>query len=250
VLTIATDITELKEVEAEQHRLNRALRLLISCSEVLARAKEEAQLIEVCRLIVEMGGYRMAWVGYAEDDQEKNVRPVMQYGSEDGYLDRAEISWADTERGRGPIGIAIRTGVTQINQDILNNPLLALWRDAALASGYQSSIALPLRCGARAFGVLAIYSASPANFNTEEVKLLEELADNLARGINALRLRADYEQSVETLRQSEAHFRFLTENASDMIFLMSLPDGRYDYVSPSSTRLTGYTPQEFTAPRS
>jgi PAS domain S-box-containing protein len=246
VLTIAMDITELKEAEEKQQKLNRALRLLSSCNAALAHAKEEAQLTEVCKLIVEMGGYRMAWVGYAEDDQERTVRPAMQYGFEEGYLEGVAISWADTERGRSPIGIAIRSGVTQVNQ----NPLIEPWREAALARNYQSSIALPLTSGARTFGVLAIYSATPDSFNSDEVILLQELADNLALGITALRLHTEHEHAIERLRQSEEHFRFLTENATDLIYIMSLPDGRYDYVSPSSAHLTGYTQIDFySAPR-
>ena len=245
VLTIAMDITELKEAEEKQQNLNRSLRLLSSCNAALAHAENEEQLIEVCKLIVEMGGYRMAWVGYAEDDKERTVRPVMQYGFAENYLERAKISWGDTERGRGPTGSAIRSGVTQVNQNFLDNPLLTLWREAALARGYQSSIALPLTSGARAFGALTIYSATPDSFNSDEVILLQELADNLALGITALRMRTEHELAVERLRQSEEHFRFLTENATDMIYIMSLPSGRYDYVSPSSTHLTGYTQRDF-----
>lgn len=246
VLTIAMDITELKETEELLQINNRALRLLSACNMALVHIAEEGRLLtEVCKLIVETGGYRMAWIGLAEHDPEKNVRPVARYGSDDGYLDSANISWADTERGRGPIGIAIRTGITQINQNFLTNPLLALWREAALARGFQSSIALPLRSGIQTFGTLAIYSATPCSFSTDEVILLEELADNLAWGITALRIRTEHEQAIEMLRKSEEHFRFLTENATDMTYLISLPDGHYDYVSPSSDRLTGYTPEEF-----
>jgi PAS domain S-box-containing protein len=55
----------------------------------------------------------------------------------------------------------------------------------------------------------------------------------------------EQKRADELLRKSEEHFRFLTENATDMTYLMSLPDGRYTYVSPSSKNLTGYTPEEF-----
>ena len=249
VLTIAMDITELKEAELEQQKLNRALRLLSACNSAIVHGAEEEEeeelLTATCKRIVETGGYLMAWVGFAEHGPDKNVRPVARYGSDDDYLDNANISWADTEHGRGPTGIAIRTGVTQVNQNFLVNPLLAPWRDAALARGYQSSIAFPLRSGAQIFGALTIYSAAPNAFNADEVILLQELADNLAWGIAALRTRAERKLAVEKLRESEEHFRFLTENATDMICLMSMPDGRYDYVSPSSSRLTGYTPEEF-----
>jgi PAS domain S-box-containing protein len=138
----------------------------------------------------------------AEEDEEKTVRPAAQCGFEAGYLEGANISWGDSERGRGPIGIAVRTGITQINQDFLSNPLLALWRDAALTRGYRSSIALPLKAGGRTFAVLAIYSSVADSFNSEEVALLEELADDLAYGVSALRLRIAHDRAIEKLHKS------------------------------------------------
>ncbi|MBT3382599.1 MAG: PAS domain S-box protein [Prolixibacteraceae bacterium] len=47
------------------------------------------------------------------------------------------------------------------------------------------------------------------------------------------------------LAKSEKRFRFMTENAKDMIYRMSLPDGKYEYVSPASLAVFGYTPNEF-----
>lgn len=244
VLTIAMDITELKELEEKLQKTNRALRLLGTCNATLVHTGEEGQLLaEICKLIVDAGGYKMAWVGMVEHDPEKTVRPVARYGSDEDYPDGA--SWADTEQGRDITGTAIRTGMTQVNQNFMTNPGMEHCREAALARGYQSNIALPLSSGAWTFGMLAIYSDTAEAFNTDEVILLEEIADNLAWGITALRMRTEHEQAVEKLRQSEEHFRFLTENSTDMIYLMSLSDGRYDYVSPSSEHLTGYTPEEF-----
>jgi PAS domain S-box-containing protein len=246
LLTIAMDVTDLKETEQEQLRLNRAYRLLSSCNQaIMYSAEENALLTEVCKLIVEKGGYRMAWIGFAEHDAEKSVRPVARYGADAGYLDSAKISWAEVEHGQGPIGIAIRTGVTQINQDFQTNPLLALWRAAAVARGYQSSIAIPFYCEDLVCGALTIYSAQAHAFSTGETALLEELSDNLSFGITALRTRAERTHAVEKLQKSEEHFRFLAENATDMTFLMTLPDGGYSYVSPSSTHLTGFQPEEF-----
>lgn len=202
-LSIVQDIGGRKRAEAELHRLNRALRMLSDCNAALVHAEDEGPLLEnICRLVVDTGGYHMAWIGMAEEDAEKTVRPVAQCGFEAGYLEGANIGWGDTERGRGPIGIAIRTGVAQVNQDFLTNPLLALWRDAALARGYRSSIALPLKAGGRTFAVLAIYSSLADSFNSQEVALLEELADNLAYGVSALRLRIAHDRAMETLRRS------------------------------------------------
>lgn len=204
------DITESKQAEQTQLRLNRALKMLSECNTKLVHATDEPQLLsEICRLLVEQGGYRMAWVGFAEHDAEKTVRPVAQHGNDLDYLRGINVSWADTEQGRGPTGTAIRTGMTDINQDYLTNPRMAPWREAALAHGFRSSIALPLIGSKRVLGALTIYSADADAFAREEVTLLEELASDLAFGIETLRTRVEHgaaEKQLEFL----AHHDVLT----------------------------------------
>lgn len=204
------DITERKLAEQNQKRLNRALKLLSDCNMALVHAVEEQALLsEICRLIVERGGYRMAWVGYAEHDAEKSVRPVARWGDDRDYLGGVGISWADTEHGRGPTGTAIRTGQTDINQDYQTNPRMAPWRGAALASGYRSSIALPLNNRTHILGALTIYAAEADAFGAEEVALLEELANDLAYGIETLRTRIEHAEAEKKL-EFLAHHDMLT----------------------------------------
>ncbi|MDO8989027.1 MAG: EAL domain-containing protein [Sideroxyarcus sp.] len=181
-------------------RLNRSLKLLSECNSALVRAEDEQQLLaEICRLAVETGDYLMAWVGFAEYDEARTVRPVAQFGYEEGYLGSIKISWADTELGRGPTGTAIRTGTAVINQNCLTNPKMAPWREAALKRGYQSSAALPLVSNKHVLGALALYSAESDAFSTEEVKLLTELANDLAYGIQTLRARVEHEAAQSQL---------------------------------------------------
>ena len=204
------DISERKRAKQELRQLNRALRTLSTCNEALVRAKNETELLEaICRLVVDTGGYRMAWVGFPEQDAAKSVRPVAHYGHDEGYLAAANISWADGERGHGPTGTAIRTGAVQINRSFRSDTALAPWREAALGRGYQSSIALPLKSPAGILGVLTLYAEELDAFTEVEVVLLQELAEDLAFGIETFRTRAErdriaYEQlhHTEILRQS------------------------------------------------
>src|SRR5665213_155581 len=95
----------------ERDRLNRALMMAVAANHALMQSTDEIQLLQnICNIAVEIGGYRMAWIGYAEHDEAKSIRPVSHAGSETGYLETANISWGDSERGRGPGGTAIRTG--------------------------------------------------------------------------------------------------------------------------------------------
>ncbi|MDO9070974.1 MAG: PAS domain S-box protein, partial [Deltaproteobacteria bacterium] len=106
---IIEDITERKRMAATLRQASRALKAITECHQALIRATDETELLnEVCRIIVEAGGYRMAWVGYAEADANKSVRPVAQTGFDAGYVEQLHLTWADKERGRGPTGKAIR----------------------------------------------------------------------------------------------------------------------------------------------
>ena len=221
-------------------RLNRTLRLLSSCYDLVIHAQEERQLLtDICHQMVDHGGYLMAWVGYAESDEEKTVRPVAHSGHEEGYLGRIRVSWADTELGQGPTGTAIRTGSTQVNQNWLTNPRMKPWRKAALEQGYQASIALPLVEDGRAFGALTLYAREPEAFNPEEVRLLEELAGGLVFAVLSLRTATARSEAAAQLRESESKYRRLVENLPDTVYVYSSRRGGLFY-SQRAEELLGY----------
>ena len=205
VFAAARDITERLKGQLALERANRALHTLSACNEALVHAEDESGLLEsICRLIVETGGYRMAWVGFPEQDAAKTVRPVAHYGEEAGYLAEVGFSWADVELGRGPTGRAIRNSSIQVNRDFQTNPALAPWRETALKRGYRSSIALPLKSPAGVLGVLTIYAAETDAFNEAEVGLLQELSDDLSFGLESLRTRAERDRNAhEHLHHAE-----------------------------------------------
>jgi len=205
--TVSTflDITDRKMREEELHRLNRTLRALSNSSQAMMRATDEsAYMQEVCKIIVEDCGHKMVWIGLAEEDEAKSVRPAAYAGFEQGYLETLRITWADSERGRGPTGTAIRTGRVSMCRNMLTDPNFAPWREQAINRGYASSIVLPLLAEGKAFGAINIYSQDPDPFSEDEVTLLSELADDLAYGIQTLRLRAAQAKAEEALRASEA----------------------------------------------
>jgi PAS domain S-box-containing protein len=185
----------------ELHKANRALLALTRCNQALTRARDETTLLElICRIIVEVGGYRLCWVGFAEGDEARTVRPVAQAGYEAGYLQTVRITWADSARGRGPTGTAIRTRHPVVFQDAAADPRFAPWREEASARGYAAVLGLPLLTDLEILGALTIYASEPDAFPPEEVDLLQGLADDLAYGLTALRTRAEHAQALEALR--------------------------------------------------
>jgi len=211
---------------------------------MLVRTETEPELLtEGCRLIVENGGYRLAWAGFAEHDEDRTVRPVAVAGFEQGYLQGARISWSDGPRGQGPTGTAIRTGRPAVCQDMLRDPSFAPWREEALRRGYASLIALPLRTRERLFGAVVIYSAEPAAFDEDEVKLLQELVDDLAYGIVALRTREEHRKAVEALVQNEERFRLIVESSPNGLCTVNA-QGIIVLVNGRMEELFGYRSRE------
>lgn len=183
-----------------QRKLNRALTILSDVNQAVVRAKEEQALLEeVCAILTNSGGYALAWVGFAEPDKRQRVRPVAQAGAGVGYLEEVDIVWADTERGQDPIGKAVRTGRPFIVRDLSHNEAFAPRQKIAAQYGFRSSMALPLRTNGHTFGALKIYAAETAAFDEEEVKLLTELAGDLAYGIDTLRTDFALHQSNQRL---------------------------------------------------
>ncbi|MEA5113828.1 MAG: PAS domain S-box protein [Geobacteraceae bacterium] len=235
------DITERKQAEVELRRINRTLRTLTKCNETLVRAEDESDLLNsLCRVIVEDGGYCFTWVGFTENDQEKAIRPVAFSGMEDGYLEKLHITWSDCERGRGPGGIAVRTGQTCQVKDIASDPRFELWRDQALSRGYRSSLAIPLIYADNALGIINIYAAEPDAFDDEEIVLMNQLANDMSYGISSLRTREKQKRTVEALWESAEQYRNLAikrdqehsllraliDSVPDLIFFKN-PEGGY-----------------------
>ncbi len=227
---------------AELHRLNRELWAISECNQTLLRASDEQTLVnEICRIVCEQAGYRMAWVGYAEQDEVKSVRPVAWAGVEEGFLRTANVSWAEqNERGRSPTGTAIRTGTTCYIQDATTDVHIIPWREKALQRGYHSGVALPLKDErGSTFGALAIYSGEPNAFTREEIRLLKELAHDLAYGITTLRTRAERERA----EQEVSLLSFALDNVRAAASLID-EDARYHYVNQEHSRVLGYTREE------
>ena len=189
MLDVSRECFAPRPAEETLARLVREHRAVSMCHQTLMRAVDEQTLLDdICRIVCEEAGYRMAWVGFAEHDEAKSVRPVASTGFDDGYLDFLKITWADTDWGRGPVGTAIRTGRTVCLQNYATDPATIPWRAEALQRGYLSSIALPIKDESGVvFGTLSMYAPEPNAFTAEEVRLLEELAGDLAFGIVVLR---------------------------------------------------------------
>ena len=233
-------------INRELRRLNRALRALSACNQALALTNNEQSLLDqICDIIVRVGGYHFAWIGFAQQDEAKSVTPVAFAGHEDGYLKEIVVTWSDATTGHGPTGTAIRENQICVIADAERDPRFAPWRVKAKRRGYAAMIALPLRVAGSCFGALGIYSEQAGSFDSSEVELLSEMANNLAFGITALRSQEERKRTTAALREAEAKYRQLVEEVPAISYVAEAGvHGRFLYVSPQVKTILGYRPEE------
>ncbi len=209
-LTASIDITETKKSQEELLKLNHTLNAHSKSSQAMMHSDNELNYLnEVCKIIIEDCGYTMVWIGYAQNDKQKRVKPVAFYGFDKGYIDQMNITWDDNERGRGPTGMAIRTGNPSICKNMLTDPVFEPWREEARKRGYASSLVLPLITKGKPFGAISIYSKEPDSFADSEINLLSDLADDLAYGISYIRLKEAERAATMVIKKSEAQLKEL-----------------------------------------
>jgi putative nucleotidyltransferase with HDIG domain len=208
-----------KKAEKLLYKINLELTMLSDCIHAVVRATDEQSLIqEVCRIIVEVGGYEMAWVGFAQQDIEKSVRPVAWMGNNNDFLEIVRISWDDCDHGRGPTGTAIRTAEPVVNKNTRENPNIIIWREELLKRGFNSSVALPLIYEEDVLGVLTIYAGKTEAFDKSEIDRLMGLANDLTYGICALRTRIE---RIEAGKEIELHVDRLQKALSGTINVLA-----------------------------
>jgi len=230
-------IVQRKRAEAAIEHANRALATLGAVNRSLVYATSEDELLQaICRVIVEQKGYRLAWVGYVQHDEHKPIKIMAHAGHDEGYMETMQLTWAETERGMGPGGRAVRSGATQLCQDTANDPQFLPWRAAALERGYASCITLPLtRRNGKVFGILSVYSAEVNAFSPAEIFLLEEMAGDMAFGVRALHTRQERDLALEQNRQQLVR---LQTNLEDTVrAIATIAEMRDPYTSGHQTRV-------------
>ncbi|MDP7265291.1 MAG: PAS domain S-box protein, partial [Candidatus Thermoplasmatota archaeon] len=218
---ILMETTERKRAEDSKIRSTRTLRMVTKLHHFLLKDPEESDLLmEVCRLLLELGGYRFVWIGYAEEDEERTIRPMAHGGFPRELLARGKVSWGENEWGQCPAGRAIRTNEPSVGINLLLDPYDAFLRNDNMDRGYNSSIALPLMENERTFGVINIYSAELNPFGTTEIELLMELANEVTYGILATRhTKDDHQRSERVRRESEARFSAFMDHLPAAVFI-------------------------------
>ena len=231
------NITERKNAEESISRLNRLYSVLSKVSEAIVRIHDPEKLYErVCRIAVEDGLFKMAWIGLTDPDNDL-VKPVASYGDTGGYLDKIKVCASDVSEGRGPTGSAAYEGTYSICDDIEHDPRMLPWRDKALRHGFRSSAAFPLRTTSGIIGAFTIYSSKPQHFTGEEIVLLNSLAEDLSLAIDAINNEKRRLDAEEALRGSSEEIRVLYTNGrvtNDLLQLYTRKFSHKEYLDAAA----------------
>jgi len=237
---VAVDMTDHKRAEDKVARLTRMYSVLSAVNQTIVRFRQpEETFKETCRILVEKGGFLMAWIGMVDPDTHL-VKPVAHQGFEDGYLDGMVISVDDIPEGRGPTGTSIRERRPVISNDIERDQAMRPWRTKAVVRGYRSSASFPLRNTTDIVGSLNVYSGDRDFFDDEKVQLLNELCLDLSHAMEFAEAENRRRQTEEALHIASAYNRGLIEASLDPLVTIG-PDGKITDANSATEIITGLT---------
>ena len=233
---LAVSLRARKVMEAQLLQRNRLYRTLSEVNQAIVHAEDRTALLQAaCRILVEHGGFRMAWTGF-KDEASGRLRPEASAGLTGSYLQDYVIRWDDSPEGMGPSGEAIRGNHEVIVGDFPNDPRLAPWQKAARTLGFRTSCAFPIRQEGAVTGALMAYHGEPNAIGPEEGRLLDELAKDLGYALGVLETRLD-------LLESERRVRSILENV-ELLAVTLGTDGTITFCNDFMLHLLGWPREE------
>jgi len=234
VILVARDVTERKFKERKIEQLTKIYKVLSNVNQAIVRFRNSEDLFnEVCRIIVEDGKYKMAWIGLINDSTGE-LEIKSKYGNNSDYIEHIKFNLNSNENVVGPVVITLKTGRNSICNNIeveykIPDPP---WRKLALENGFKSIAAFAIRSLGKPSGVLAIYSGENESFRYNEIQLFDELASNLNYALEFF----EKEELIRKLSSGIQH-SFISIAITDL-------NGMIEFVNPKFTESTGYSVEE------
>lgn len=196
---VFTDISARKHAEKTILRLNRLYAVLSATNHAIVHSSDRQTLFqEFCRVAVELGGFKLAFVGLVDKDTGA-LEPVASSG-ETEYLDCIKMTIKDSEpEGMGPAGISVREGTYHICNDFTENPITGPWHEKARKYGLYSSATIAIKENREVIGVLTLYSGERDFFDTQQVELLQQMGSEVSFALDNLHqtfIRREAEQAL------------------------------------------------------
>jgi PAS domain S-box-containing protein len=240
VQLIIQDISIQKQSALDLYKINRVYELISQINNLIIRTHNREELFqEICNIAVNVGKFRMSWIGFLNDDN--TIRTAAFAGFENGYFEeRAITSFRDVQEKRGPTRIALNEGKSIICNDIENDLIMKPWRDEALARGYLSMMSIPLLVRNKKIGVFNLYSEQKNFFSSEEeITLLEKITLNISFALESILTEEERKQTDQKIRQLSR-----AVEQSPVTIIITDIDGKIEYVNPKFVETTGYSLDE------
>lgn len=239
------DITIRKNAEEKNERRSRLYSFISQVNNLIIYATDEKKLYkEICDAAVSAGEFQMCWVGII-DERSGLIMPVAHAGDETGYLQYLATTKAlNLKEGTGPTSGAVREGLTRISNNIEKDPKMIPWRGAALDSGFQSSVAIPIKCNGKSIGALSLYAEQKDYFREDEVNLLEDVAKSISHLLDKFEHKKEKEKAAQELKESEAFSDSLIAASPDIIYIYNIAEGKNVYSNKEIANVLGYSKEE------
>jgi len=243
LLGIIRDITALREREQEVTRMSRLYDALSHVNQAIVRLRTRDELLQkVCDVLVDHGGFRMAWVGWHVPEDHR-LMPVAQCGDSNRYLDGIRVYTDDRPEGRGPSGHTFRSGSPYVSNDLLGDPVSGPWRAELERRGFLASAAFPIRVGGVVEGVLSVYADRLGFFQDQEVRLLEEAAADVSFALDNVASEAARRHAEQTVRQEKEFSDSMIECMPGIVYLYDM-SGRFLRWNRDFERVSGFAATE------
>ncbi|MEP6939137.1 MAG: EAL domain-containing protein [Rudaea sp.] len=182
--SIGEDITSQKQAETRIKHLNRVYAMLSGITKLIVRVRDLDELYrEACRIAVEEGGFLMSLITLV-DQQHRQSLPVASAGKDKELMAAIKALLTSTRDAASTmVARAIREKAAVVSNES-ETDVRVLLRAKYAASGIRSMVVLPLIVLDEAVGVLSLYSSEVGFFQEEELKLLTELASDVAYAID------------------------------------------------------------------
>lgn len=236
---IVSDITDRVEAEQKLNKVNRLYLFISQINQMIVRETEQQSLFrEACTIAVEIGKFRMAWIGLLDENSNKII-PVMIAGEDNGYLSIIKtISKDDIPEGRGPAGKALREEKYVVCNDIENDLQMKPWKEDALSRNFNSLISLPIKKFGKTIGLFSLYASEKNFFDAEEIELLVEATGDVAFALEVFEKEALRKLAEEAIFQSQKRYHTLTEVSPVGVFRTDA-EGNTTYVNPRWCEIAG-----------
>ena len=244
---VIQDITERKRAALALARQKDLYHMLSQTNQAIVRISSREELFSViCRVAVEHGRFRFAWIGLNGKD-DKRLKPVARYGEDAGYIDQLNLAGDSANIQQGLTGQTLFSGTSVISNDFLNDPAMAPWHEAARRAGVRASAKFPIREGSAVIGAFSVYAGEPGFFTQDVLATLDEMALDVSFALDNYARDAWRRNMEEQLREGEDRYRRMFETNPEPMWVYDVGTLAFLAVNDSAVAHYGWSREEFLA---